>query len=212
MRNWKRRLALLLTAVLLISALPLNAAAAEDLPPEEEAASVEEVLEEVAFRVGTLDVIATSDPEKPGSEDEDGNVLPYVPFEDDGSYTIILPVGEATPYTVWFLVDGREFPYVFGTESDTTTIGGHEFRVQCQEMPEIPEDEQLFVTVGGEQIPLIPEDVPTTISMMPLTEKRYRLDLTGRFPSELKAVGISDLLRSLVPQNSGPLLLTAVKP
>lgn len=203
MRNWKRRLALLLTAVLLISALPLNAAAAEDLPPEEEAASVEEVLEEVAFRVGTLDVIATSDPEKPGSEDEDGNVLPYVPFEDDGSYTIILPVGEATPYTVWFLVDGREFPYVFGTESDTTTIGGHEFRVQCQEMPEIPEDEQLFVTVGGEQIPLIPEDVPTTISMMPLTEKRYRLDLTGRFPSELKAVGISDLLRSLVPQNSG---------
>lgn len=35
MRNWKRRLALLLTAVLLISALPLNAAAAEDLPPEE---------------------------------------------------------------------------------------------------------------------------------------------------------------------------------
>lgn len=202
MRNWKRRLALLLTAVLLISALPLNAAAAEDLPPEEEAASVEEVLEEVVFRVGTLDVIATSDPEKPGSEDEDGNVLPYVPFEDDGSYTIILPVGEATPYTVWFLVDGREFPYVFGTESDTTTIGGHEFRVQCQEMPEIPEDEQLFVTVGGEQIPLIPEDVPTTISMMPLTEKRYSLNLTGRFPSELKEFGISDILTKASTENT----------
>ena len=202
MRNWKRRLALLLTAVLLISALPLNAAAVEDLPPEEEAASVEEVLEEVAFRVGGLDVIATSDPEKPGSEDEDGNVLPYVPFEDDGSYTIILPVGEATPYTVWFLVDGREFPYVFGTESDTTTIGGHEFRVQCQEMPEIPEDEQLFVTVGGEQIPLIPEDVPTTISMMPLTEKRYSLNLTGRFPSELKEFGISDILTKASAENT----------
>ncbi len=204
MRNWKRRLALLLTAVLLISALPLNAAAVEDLPPEDEAASVEEVLEEVAFRVGTLDVIATSDPEKPGSEDEDGNVLPYVPFEDDGSYTIILPVGEATPYTVWFLVDGREFPYVFGTESDTTTIGGHEFRVQCQEMPEIPEDEQLFVTVGGVQIPLIPEDVPTEISMLPLTEKRYSLNLTGRFPSELKEFGISDILTKASTETTEP--------
>ena len=204
MRNWKRRLALLLTAVLLISALPLNAAAVEDLPPEEETPPVEEVLEEVAFRVGDLDVIATSDPEKPGSEDEDGNVLPYVPFEDDGSYTIILPVGEVTPYTVWFLVDGREFPYVFGTESDSTTIGGHEFRVQCQELPEIPEDEQLFVTVGGVQIPLIPEDVPTTMSMMPLTEKRYRLDLEGYFPSELKAVEISELLESLESYSSPP--------
>ena len=200
MRNWKRRLALLLTAVLLISALPLNAAAAEDLPPEEEAASVEEVLEEVAFRVGTLDVIATSDPEKPGSEDEDGNVLPYVPFEDDGSYTIILPVGVTTPYTVWFLVDGREFPYVFGTESDTTTIGGHEFRVQCQEMPEIPEDEQLFVTVGGKQIPLIPEDVPTEISMLPLEVKHYTLNLSGLFPEELKEVGIDDLFTKLTEQ------------
>ena len=45
MRNWKRRLALLLTAVLLISALPLNAAAVEDLPPEEVKPPVEEVLE-----------------------------------------------------------------------------------------------------------------------------------------------------------------------
>lgn len=209
MSNWKRKLALLLTLAMLISALPLNASAAEEAAEEPSAgdAALEEIGFQMRYMGEMVDAIATVNPDKLDAgveEDEEGSVTAYyVPFEDDGGYTFY-PERTEMPYTVRFDVNGREFVYVFGTESDTTVIGGHEFRVECQDTPEpeVPEDEQLYVTVGGEEIPLIPEDVPTTMSMLPLTEKHYRLDLTGRFPNELKAVGISDLLKSLESSSS----------
>lgn len=204
MSNWKRKLALLLTLAMLISALPLNASAAEEAAeePTAEDAALEEIGFQMRYMGEMVDAIATVNPDKLDAgveEDEEGSVTAYyVPFEDDGGYTFY-PERTEMPYTVRFDVNGREFVYVFGTESDTTVIGGHEFRVECQDTPEpeVPEDEQLYVTVGGEQIPLIPQDVPTTMSMLPLKEQYYTLDLTGRFPSELKAVNVETLLKSL---------------
>lgn len=208
MSNWKRKLALLLTLAMLISALPLNASAAEEAAEEPTAgdAALEEIGFQMRYMGEMVDAIATVNPDKLDAgveEDEEGSVTAYyVPFEDDGGYTFY-PERTEMPYTVRFDVNGREFVYVFGTESDTTVIGGHEFRVECQDTPEpeVPEDEQLYVTVGGEEIPLIPQDAPATMSMLPLKEQRYSLDLRGYFPNELKAVNISDLLTKLETYN-----------
>lgn len=207
MSNWKRKLALLLTLAMLISALPLNASAAEEAAeePTAEDAALEEIGFQMRYMGEMVDAIATVNPDKLDAgveEDEEGSVTAYyVPFEDDGGYTFY-PERTEMPYTVRFDVNGREFVYVFGTESDTTVIGGHEFRVECQDTPEpeVPEDEQLYVTVGGEEIPLIPQDAPATMSMLPLKEQRYSLNLQGYFPNELKEFGIGDLLNKIKTQ------------
>lgn len=205
MSNWKRKLALLLTLAMLISALPLNASAAEEAAeePTAEDAALEEIGFQMRYMGEMVDAIATVNLDKLDAgveEDEEGSVTAYyVPFEDDGGYTFY-PERTEMPYTVRFDVNGREFVYVFGTESDTTVIGGHEFRVECQDTPEpeVPEDEQLYVTVGGEEIPLIPQDGPATMSMLPLKEEYfYNVDLHGYFLSELKEFGIESLLEKI---------------
>ncbi len=225
MRRMRRGLALLLALLLVISALPVTALAAEDadlppveaameetLPAEEDTPVEEDVLKEtetpaeedgpeapetsaaeVAYCAeGHYAAVVTADPGKAGTVDGEGN--PYVLFEEDGGYTIPLPWWTAFPTAVDFVVEGRTFRTVFGNAAESNEVGGHVFRVNLEEAPEVEED--LYVTVDGRRVDLIPDEA-APLTMLPVEERYFILDLSSYFPQELKAVDISDLLEKL---------------
>ncbi len=69
------------------------------------------------------------------------------------------------------------------------------------EIPPVMDD--LYVTVSGEKVALIPdEDAPSTMSLIGLPVQSYQLYLNNVFPEELKAVDFSDVLSNL--QGSDP--------
>ena len=87
MRTWKKGLASLLTLLMLVSALPVTALAAEQ--PD---ASVPD---EVVYNLETMDVTVGSDPEKAETAE-----VPYVLFDEDGNYTLNLGPDAFFPYEV----------------------------------------------------------------------------------------------------------------
>lgn len=201
MNRSKRGLAWLLAMLLLVSSLPTAVFAAEgtEKPPAGEmiSPSPSEPLEEVAYYLGDAidSVVVTKDIFKADTLNEDG--YPYVAFAEDGSYTIPLPSQTEFPTVVHFLANGQEFPIVFGSVSATAEVGGHSFYV-CLEKSE-PEPEEpldLHIDIDGQRVDLaLNEAAP--LSMLPLEEKYYTLDLRDYFPEELKSVDVSDMLGML---------------
>lgn len=201
MNRSKRGLAWLLAMLLLVSSLPTAVFAAEgtEKPPAGEmiSPSPSEPLEEVAYYLGDAidSVVVTKDIFKADTLNEDG--YPYVAFAEDGSYTIPLPSQTEFPTVVHFLANGQEFPIVFGSVSAAAEVGGHSFYV-CLEKSE-PEPEEpldLYIDIDGQRVDLaLNEAAP--LSMLPLEEKYYTLDLRDYFPEELKSVDVSDMLGML---------------
>ncbi len=66
--------------------------------------------------------------------------------------------------------------------------------MNLEEAPEVEED--LYVTVDGRRVDLIPDEA-APLTMLPVEERYFILDLSSYFPQELKAVDISDLLEKL---------------
>lgn len=221
MRNLKRGLVSLLALVMLISSLPVYALAAEETdlpeappaeetnPPEtpaaEETAVRPEAADEIVYHSEDLgmDVIITGDEDKIGTEDEDGMPHPYVLFDEDGSYTIPLKEGTSFPIALNFSVGEKSYTLVFGNEGETNKIGDHVIAVSCclEPDPEPEAADDLYVVVNGEEIPVVPEEA-MTLSMMPLEEKRFTLDLQSFFPDELKEVSFANLLSQLSPSTA----------
>ena len=208
MKRSKRGLAWLLALLLLVSALPATALAAEE--PNGELLTGES-LEEVIYYYGdpASAVVVTRDVFKADTLDGEGR--PCVAFEEDGSYTIPLPSETEFPIVVHFLADGQDYPIVFGSVSATAEAGGHLFRVCLEEpepMPEpMPENEpeeplELYIDIDGQRVDLTPSEL-MPMTMLPLEIKYYSLDLTSYFPDELKSVSISDMLKQLKIRYSG---------
>ena len=185
MRKIRRGLASFLAVLMLVSVLPT-------------AALAEKAADEVIYNTGTAAVTVGSDPQKaetPGAG--------YQLFDEHGNYTLELQPDELFPYEVQFTYGGDTWSEYFMDPEDTVEVGGHTFRVHTEQTGTALT--QLSVQVGNDTVIAYPEekqftDQPPEIglfSMMPLQEKRMKLDLSGYLREELKEVSISAILGGL---------------
>lgn len=189
MRKWKRRLAGLLCAGLLVSTLPAQALAAEDNGEED-----------VIYNTGHMNVTVTADESR---LDEDFTA----PFAADGSYVIELDEPEPFfPYEVQFTCGGETWSEWFAAPEDTVSVGGHAFSLDV-----LGEAKSLDFQVGGTTVRARPAAktfvhdpyAAAEASLLPLKESFYDLDLRGYLPNDLKAVGVDDILKALTPRYGG---------
>ena len=116
MSKWKKSLAMVLTAAMLLSVLPVSTWAAESEPEPED---------EVVFNLGTMDVTVGTDQARAEEGQE-----PYDLFQADGSYTLELEPDAFFPYEVQFTHDGQTQQVWFMDPEDTVDVGGHTFSVE----------------------------------------------------------------------------------
>lgn len=67
----------------------------------------------------------------------------------------------------------------------------------------VPELQEIGVRIGEDYVAAVPEeDGSALFSLLPLTEKRFTLDLTGYFQEELKAVTLETVIGGLTPEGA----------
>lgn len=186
MRRFKRGLAVLLVVLMVTAALPTAALA------EKPGRAYDD---EVTYNTGSMEITVGYD-----QATADAGEMPYVLFDEDGSYTIELYEPDVFfPYEVQFTYQGRTTTEWFLDEDDSVAIGGHTFYIDSYYDPSY-----IGVWVGGEYIAAYPEEKEFTndygislMSMLPLEEKTVYLDMTGYLPDELKAVSIETIINGL---------------
>lgn len=187
MRVWKKSVAALLCVLLVLTMLPMSVfAVSRGAAP---AAEVTYNLLDMEVTVGCDETRAD------GSE-------PYVLFEEDGSYTIELEDDAFFPYEVQFTCDGVTLTQWFETPESSVEIGGHVFYVQSLASG-APALTQFGVWVGDDYIPAYPaaKEFTTTpqtapMSLLPLEEDSYTLDLSGYLRAEVRSVKLSALVKN----------------
>lgn len=118
-------------------------------------------------------------------------------FEDDGSYTIEIPEENPFfPYEVQFTYEGETTKEWFMSPGDSVEIGGHTFYVDAYFDGSAVT--QMSFQVGGDQVIVYPEEKKfsdgngiSTMSLLPLKERRLRVDMEGYTPVELTQVSLS---------------------
>ena len=179
MSKWKRKLAVFLSAVLLISNLPITVLATEIIKGP--------ALDEVIYNLGTMEVTVGSDANR--AEAVKGL---YEFFDGDGNYTIELEPDAFFPYEVQFTYAGKTWSEWFMDVNDTVVIGGHTFSVKSS----VADPDALTgfsFEVGGQTIIAWPEAKTFTntgpaispMSLLPLEEIVLTVDLTDKLPPEL---------------------------
>ncbi len=190
MKRWKRGLASALSALMLISALPVTALAEEwkGDPP----------CDVVTYNLGTLDVTVGSDEQAAETAE-----TPYDLFREDGSYTLALEPDAFFPYEVQFSWNGETESRWFMTAEDTVEVGGHVFSVESA-VSDPNALTGLSFTVGGQTVTAWPEEKTFTNdggvavqSLLPLKEYQVYLDMRGFLPEELKAVKVNAVLSGM---------------
>lgn len=221
MRRMKQGLAVLMSVLLLMPSLPVNAAEAASAGSAEEQKTVGETQGggggEITFNTGEQAYIAG--------------------FEEDGSCSIRIPEKNPFfPYEVQFTHDGETVNKWFMTPDDTVEIGGHTFRVETDFDGSAVT--QMSLKVAGDTVIVYPEEkefssgapvpqkkaegtvsgnvadtvsgnvpdmengqgetensanTPSVMSLLPLTERSLRVDLTGYTPAELTQVSLSSV-------------------
>lgn len=191
MSKWKKSLAMVLTAAMLLSVLPVSTWAAESEPEPED---------EVVFNLGTMDVTVGTDQARAEEGQE-----PYDLFQADGSYTLELEPDAFFPYEVQFTHDGQTQQVWFMDPEDTVDVGGHTFGV-FSESTDPNKLTQIGIWVGEDYIPAYPEektftnDGPEAMPIsggLPLAKevKNAKLDLSNNYlPSQLIDVRVSAVL------------------
>lgn len=187
MSKWKKSLAMVLTAAMLLSVLPVSTWAAESEPEPDD---------EVVFNLGTMDVTVGTDQARAEEGQE-----PYDLFQPDGSYTLELEPDAFFPYEVQFTHDGQTQQVWFMDPEDTVDVGGHTFSVESSVSDPAAITEMTF-TAGGKTAVVYPEEKEFTnegysvdpVSLLPLKEVRLDVNLEGLLPDELKAVEINTVL------------------
>ncbi len=180
-----RLLAVLLSAVLLISCAPTSFAG--ERAPEDGTAG------EVIYNLGNCEKTVGDDAEKAA---EDGN---YALFETDGSFTIPLEDNAFFPYEIQFKQGEDVKELWFDAPDSTVEFGGHTFRVKTvQNDP--GQLSQIGVYVGEKYIPARPEEKEFTnsgavpASLLQLEFMSLKLDLTNYLPVELRNLKMSTIL------------------
>lgn len=187
MSKWKKSLAMVLTAAMLLSVLPVSSWAAEREPEPDD---------EVVFNLGTMDVTVGTDQARAEEGQE-----PYDLFQPDGSYTLELEPDAFFPYEVQFTHDGQTRQVWFMDPEDTVDVGGHTFSVESSVSDPAAITGMTF-TAGNKTAVVYPEEKEFTnegysvdpVSLLPLKEISLYVDLEGLLPDELKAVSISAVL------------------
>ena len=195
MSKWKKSLAMVLTAAMLLSVLPVSTWAAEREPEPED---------EVVFNLGTMDVTVGTDQARAEEGQE-----PYDLFQADGSYTLELEPDAFFPYEVQFTHDGQTQQVWFMDPEDTVDVGGHTFGV-FSESTDPNKLTQIGIWVGEDYIPAYPEEKTFTNDgpeAMPISgglplakevKKNVNLDLSNNYlPSQLTKVQVSAVLSGI---------------
>ena len=194
MSKWKKSLAMVLTAAMLLSVLPVSTWAAEREPEPDD---------EVVFNLGTMDVTVGTDQARAEEGQE-----PYDLFQADGSYTLELEPDAFFPYEVQFTHDGQTQQVWFMDPEDTVDVGGHTFGV-FSESTDPNKLTQIGIWVGEDYIPAYPEektftnDGPEAMPIsggLPLAKevKPVNLDLSNKYlPSQLTKVRVSAVLSDI---------------
>lgn len=198
MKSWKRGSAAALSALLLISALPVTALAEE----REE----EQPCDEVVYNLGDLEVTVGSDAERAEAAE-----TPYDLFSEDGSYTLTLEPDAFFPYEVQFTCGGETDTHWFMDAEDTVEVGGHVFSVESA-VSDPNALTSLSFEIAGRTVTAYPEEKEFTnegpsmalVSLMPLKEYSMTLDMTGLLPDELKAVKVSAVLSGMRDYSGTP--------
>ena len=187
MSKWRKSLAMVLTAAMLLSVLPVSTWAAESEPEPDD---------EVVFNLGTMDVTVGTDQARAEEGQE-----PYDLFQPDGSYTLELEPDAFFPYEVQFTHDGQTQQVWFMDPEDTVDVGGHTFSVESSVSDPAAITGMTF-TAGNKTAVVYPEEKEFTNegysvdpgSLLPLKEVALNVNLEGLLPDELKAVEISAVL------------------
>ena len=152
-----------------------------------------EPLDEVKFNTGkhVYSVV--------GREDFFDHELGDACFEEDGSYTINIPEENPFfPYEVQFTYDGETTNEWFMTPEDSVEAGGHTFYVSATfDGTAIT---RMSLKVAGDTIVVYPEEKEFTdesgislMSLLPLSLKHLRVDLSEYTPVELTMVSVESI-------------------
>lgn len=120
-------------------------------------------------------------------------------FEEDGSYVIQIPEENPFfPYEVQFTYKGKVTNQWFLTPDDSVEIGGHTFYVSANFDNTVVT--QMSFEVAGDTVIVYPEEKEFTdgdgaepLSLLPLTEKRFTVDLSAYTPVELTMVSLQEV-------------------
>ena len=162
MQTWKRWLALVLTVLMLVSALPMSVLAAETEPAAAAA-------DEVVYNLLDREITVVTDPEKATLSN------PYVLFDANGNYVIDVEEKQPVfPYEVQFTCDGVTESKWFMDTEDTVEVGGHTFSLNVLDKPVT-----IGLWIGDDYIPAYPEAKEfvnfhgsSLQSLLPLEESR----------------------------------------
>ena len=121
-------------------------------------------------------------------------------FESDGSYTINIPEENPFfPYEIQFKYGGKTVEKWFMDPEDCVRIDGHDFYVSAYFDDTVIT--QMELEVAGENVTVYPEEKHftnsgggiSTLSLQPLTERRFTADLSAYTPIELTMVSVSSI-------------------
>lgn len=222
MKVFKRRLAAVLAAVLMVPAQPVMA---EPLPVEtgqkegfltasdSNAASdtgVEKPSEKLTVATSSNAVVKIPSEEvifNTGNhgfhvvshDDFVNKELGDAFFEEDGSYTIHIPEENPFfPYEVQFTHKGKVTTEWFMTPDDSVEVGGHTFYVSAYFDGSAVT--QMSLEIAGDTVVVYPEkktftngDGAMTMSLLPLKERRLDVDVSDYTPAELTMVSLKSI-------------------
>lgn len=178
MQKCRRGLAALLVAVMLTTALPVKAMAAEivDVPP-----------------VSVTETGPEQPPEVPDA--------PEVPDVPESPETPDVPEASETPAPA-----DPQAPSVTPESPETPAAPETPVPAGPSETPEaVSEDYELTnigLMVNGTFVPAVENEI-SLFSLLPLETKRFYLDLTSFFPDELKEVEISYIIKNVTGHHPG---------
>lgn len=190
MKSIKRGLAVFLAVLLMMPNLPVAAEEAV-VPDAGVAQQVTFNTGEHAWNIGSGDVSGNTVSDSESYDDV---------FAGDGSYTINIPeLNPFFPYEVQFTCDGEVTNQWFMSPDDTVEVGGHTFHVAAYF--DNTAVTQMSLNVAGNTVVVYPEEKEFTnddsgialMSLLPLEEKHFSVDLSAFTPVELTQVAVTSV-------------------
>lgn len=214
MNRFGKAMALFLTAVMCIPAVPVSAAAK----------NTNEAADEVKFNTGSYEYCMTQEkdmeerlkdfsdkygvsamePERyqgnKEAEAEAADLKHYAVYEPNGNYEIVVEENAFFPYEVQFSYGGETFSKWFMENGDSVTVGSHKFYVKSNADGKAVT--KMSVQVGEDKVRLYPEQKVFTddensltqdASLLPLKEKYLHVELENYTPVELTKLSFADV-------------------
>lgn len=166
-------------------------------------ASLEQMYEEAEERSGN------------GDDSMQIELLHYQVYGEDSNYTIELEQNAYFPYEVQFTENGTVTEAWFMTPDDTVTVGGHVFSVHSQ--TDGTAVTQMSLKIAGDTVTVYPEKKTFTndgqgpasgISLLPLKEERFEVNLSNYTPIELTMVSVDEIFTGKIALDAKKVMWT----